>query len=80
LIIYNAMVDAREASDMAKHVGVSVDTVHKLIPAYNRLGVTAVETPGRGGWCREYMTLDEERDFLTPFFDRAQRGELTTVH
>ena len=68
LIIYNALVDPREASDIAKHVGVSVHTIHKLIPAYNRLGIAAVETPGRGGRRREYLTLDEERDFLTPFF------------
>ena len=79
LIIYNAMVDPREAEDIAKHAGVSVHTVHKLIPAYNRLGVAAVETPGRGGRRREYITWDEERDFLTPFFERAERGELTTV-
>src|SRR2546430_7327072 len=62
LIIYNALVDPREASDIAKHAGVSVHTVHKLIPAYNRLGIAAVETPGRGGRRREYLTLDEERD------------------
>ena len=79
LIIYNALVDPREASDIAKHAGVSVHTVHKLIPAYNRLGIAAVETPGRGGRRREYLTLDEEQDFLTPFFERAERGELTTV-
>lgn len=79
LIIYNALVDPREASDIAKHVGVSVHTIHKLIPTYNRLGIAAVETPGRGGRRREYLTLDEERDFLTPFFERAERGEFTTV-
>ena len=79
LIIYNALVDPREASDIAKHAGVSVHTVHKLIPAYNRLGVVAVDTPGRGGRRHEYLSFDEERDFLTPFFERAEGGEVTTV-
>ena len=79
MIIYNALVDPREASDIARHTGVSVHTVHKLIPAYNRLGIAAVETPGRGGRRREYMSFDEEQDFLRPFFDHAERGELTTV-
>ena len=74
LIIYNALVDPREASDIAKHAGVSVNTVHKLIPAYNRLGVAAVETSGKGGRRHEYITLEEERDFLTPFFERAEKG------
>jgi len=79
MIIYNASVDPREAIDIAKHTGVSVHTVHKLIPAYNRLGVAAIETPGRGGRRREYLSFDEEQDFLTPFFERAERGELTTA-
>src|SRR6266536_454167 len=49
LIIYNALVDPREAKDIAKHTGVSMKTVHKLISTYNRLGIAAVETPGKGG-------------------------------
>jgi len=36
MIIYNALVDPREAKDIAKHTGVSVKTVHKLISTYNR--------------------------------------------
>jgi len=79
LIIYNALVDPREAKDIARHTGVSVATVHKLISSYNRLGVAAVETPGKGGRHNEYMTIEEERELLTPFFERAQKGELTTA-
>jgi transposase len=79
LIIYNALVDPREAKDIAKHTGVSVKTVHKLISTYNRLGVVAVETPGKGGRRNESMTLEEERELLTPFFERAKKGELTTI-
>jgi DNA-binding NarL/FixJ family response regulator len=54
LIIYNALVDPREAKDIAKHTGVSVKTVQKLISTYNRLGMAAVETPGKGGRRNEY--------------------------
>jgi transposase len=79
LIIYNALVDPREAKDIAKHTGVSVATVHKVISSYNRLGVAAVETPGKGGRRNEYMTLEEERELLTPFFELAKKGEITTV-
>jgi transposase len=78
-IIYNALVDPREASAIAKHTGVSVHTVHKVISTYNRQGVSAVETKGKGGRYHEYLTLEEERDLLTPFFERAEKGELTTV-
>lgn len=79
LIIYNALVDPREAKDIAKHTGVSVKTVQKLISTYNRLGVAAVETPGKGGRRTASMTLEEERELLTPFVERATKGELTTA-
>lgn len=79
IIIYQALVDPREAKDIAKHTGVSVSTVHKLISTYNRQGVSAVETKGKGGRYNAYLTREEERDLLTPFFERAERGELTTV-
>jgi len=79
LIIYNALIDPREAKDIAKHTGVSVKTVHKLISTYNRLGIAAVETPGKGGRRNEYLTVEEEKELLTPFFELAKKGELTTV-
>jgi transposase len=79
LIIYNALVDPREAKDIARDTGVSVSTVHKVISTYNRLGVAAVETPGKGGRRNEYMTLEEERALLLPFFEHAEKGKLTTV-
>lgn len=79
LIIYNALVEPREAKDIARHTGVSVATVHKMISSYNRLGVAAVETPGKGGRRNEYMTVEEERELLTPFFELAKKGEITTA-
>ena len=57
----------------------SVHTVHQVISTYNREGVSAVETKGKGGRYHEYLTREEERDLFTPFFERAERGELTTV-
>lgn len=79
LIIYNALVDPRPASEIATHVGVSVDTVHQLISKYNRFGVAAVETAGQGGRHKEYLTVEQERQLLAPFFARAQRGEIATA-
>src|SRR5438132_4295349 len=79
LIIDNAIVDPMEAKDIAKNTGVSVKTVHKLISTYNRLGIAAIETPGKGGRRNEYLTFEEEKELLTPFFELAKKGELTTV-
>jgi transposase len=80
LIIYNALVDPREAKEIARDTGVSAATVHTLIPRYNKLGVTAVETHGKGGRHYEYMSWEEEQQLLTPFFERAEKGEVATVH
>src|SRR5690349_16772712 len=79
LILYHALVDPREASDIAKHAGTSVAMVHRVIASYNRLGVAAVETLGKGGRRRQYLTWEEESAFLEPFFDRAERGEIATA-
>src|SRR5712692_11189659 len=79
LIIYNALIDPREAKDIARHTGVSVATVHEVISTYNRLGVAAVETAGKGGRHNEYLTLEEEEQFLAPYFARAEAGEITTT-
>lgn len=78
LIIYTAQANPREAKDIAKDMGVSVAKVHKLIPLYNKLGVSAVETKGKGGRRREYMTLKEEENLLETFSNRAEKGELVT--
>jgi transposase len=78
-IIYNALSAPRKAEEIAKHTGVSVPTVRRVISTYNRLGIAAIETPGTGGRRHEYMTLEQERSFLQPFFARAEKGEITTA-
>ena len=79
LIIYNALVEPRKAEEIARHCGVSKATVHDVISTYNRLGIAAVETAGKGGRRHQYLTLEEEQQFLAPFFARAEAGELTTT-
>ena len=79
LIIYNALVEPRKAEEIARHCGVSKATVHDVISRYNRLGVAAVETAGKGGRRHQYLTLEEEKQFLAPFFAQAHNGEIATV-
>ena len=79
LIIYNAPVEPRPAAEIARHCGVSKATVHAVISRYSRLGVAAIETPGKGGRRRHYLTLEEEQEFLAPFFAQAERVEVATV-
>src|SRR5512135_1564951 len=79
LIIDNALAQPRKAEEIARHCGVSKATVHQIISTYNRLGVPAVETAGKGGRRHQYLTRKEEEQFLAPFFARAEAGELATV-
>ncbi len=46
---------------------------------YNRRGVEALETEGKGGRRRGYLSLTEEKKFLTQFMDSALTGLITTV-
>ena len=78
-IIYNAQVSPRKADEIALHTGVSPTTVHRIIARYNRLGPTAIGQSTKGGRYHEYLTIEQERAFLQPFFARAQRGEIATA-
>ena len=78
-IIYLALIRPRKAEEIARDTGVSVTTVRRVISTYNRLGLAALETPGKGGRRHEYMSLEQERSFLQPFFARAAQGEIATA-
>jgi transposase len=78
-IIYQALTAPRKAEDIARTVGVSLTTVHRVIATYKQGGVAAIETPGKGGRRHQYLTLEQERAFLQPFLARAARGEMATV-
>jgi transposase len=77
-IIYHALVAPQPAEDIALHCGVAKDTVHKLISRYNRFGIAAIETPGKGGRKRFYLSLEQEKQFLEPFVERAKAGSIAT--
>lgn len=78
-IIYQALRAPRQAEDIARTVGVSSSTVHRVIGTYKQRGVAAIETAGKGGRRHHYLTLEQERAFLQPFMACAARGEMTTV-
>lgn len=79
LIVYNALVDPREAQEIALHTGTSVWTVHQVISKYNRYGAAAIATPGKGGRRNCYLSWDEEQEFLAPFFELAALGKIATI-
>lgn len=79
LIVYNALIAPRKASDIADLLAVSTSLVHKVIFLYNREGAKALDVPGPGGRYHEYLSTQEEQAFLAPFFARAEAGELATT-
>ena len=78
-IIYQALTAPRKAEDIARTVGVSLSTVHRVMATYKQAGVAAIETPGKGGRRHQYLTLEQERAFLQPFVARTAQGELVTA-
>jgi transposase len=76
LIIYNALIAPRPASEIADHMGVSVHSVHKLISDYNRYGPKVIELKGRGGRWNSHMSFEEEKAFLAPFIEEAMEGKI----
>lgn len=78
-IVHTALIQPRKAEDIAAILGVSASHVKKVISRYNREGVEAIEIKNCGGRYHEYLSIEEEKNFLTPFWQCAEKGELTTV-
>ena len=68
LIVYNALVAPREAAEIALHTGTTKRTVNQVISDYNRNAVKAIETPGKGGRRRGYLSLAEEKKFRSSVY------------
>ena len=77
--MYTALIQPRKAEEIATCVGVSKSLVHQVISRYNREGIEAIEIKSCGGRYHEYLTKEEEKQFLAPFFQLAEQGELTTT-
>jgi transposase len=78
-IIYTALLRPRKAEEIAECVGVSKSLVQKIISRYNKEGIHAIEIKSSGGRYHEYMSIEEEKEFLAPFWERASSGVLTTT-
>ena len=64
------------AKDIAQVVGWTTGTVRVMHSHYAKLGDSFFDITKRGGRHRQNMTLEEEIQFLRPFFDRARTGSI----
>lgn len=78
LIVYNALVDPRPAAEIGLHTGTTVRSVHQVISEYNRCGAAAIETPGKGGRRKSYLSPDQEEALLAKLETPAKKGKITT--
>lgn len=80
MIIHNALVDPRPASEIAKHTATSLRTVHQVIADYNRVGASTIHPRAkRAKSPRSYLSIEQEAAFLDTFNDSAVSGQLTTT-
>lgn len=49
LVIYNAIVDPRPVSEIARHMALSEGTVHRIIDEYNARGPASFDREGETG-------------------------------
>src|SRR2546428_12421366 len=66
-IVYTSLLQPRKAEEIARSVGVSKSLVQKVISRYNKQGIQSIEIKASGGRYREYLTKEEEKQFLAPF-------------
>jgi transposase len=79
LIVYTALLQPMKAEEIANRVGVSKSLVQKVISRYNKHGITSIQIKAGGGRYHEYLTIEEEKQFLAPFFELAEKGALVTT-
>lgn len=65
--------------DIAAVLAISAVTVKRVWSDYRRLGEKSLQER-RGGRYRENMSQQEEKEFLAPFFEKAQTGGILMVN
>jgi transposase len=68
----------QRAADIAQDVQANVSTVRSWIRDYNRLGPTAHELEGRGGWRHGLMSKADEAKFVMGCRKDAEAGRVMT--
>ncbi|MUL39387.1 helix-turn-helix domain-containing protein [Gloeocapsopsis dulcis] len=76
-IAYPQLVFATQP--IALHVGVSKRFVRKVIQQYNCQGEIGLSTPGKGGRHNCYLSLEQEKQLIEPFKEKARRGQVATA-
>ncbi|MDR3631371.1 MAG: hypothetical protein P4L42_13660 [Desulfocapsaceae bacterium] len=68
-----------DAKTIARITGWTPGTVKKIWSNYLKKGEASLIGVGRGGRRRNYLTHQEEKTFLAPFFKRSASGNIVLV-
>jgi transposase len=79
MVIRHALANPCVAEEIALNTGMAEQSVHNLVAAYNREGEKAVEAKGKGQRQKANLTIEEEKEFLRPFFEKAEKGQIATA-
>jgi len=67
-----------KAEAISKIIGSSVHLVYYIIEQYNRTGESGIKIIGRGGRRTAYLTIEEEKELMNSFEEKAQKGLILT--
>ena len=70
--------EGKSLEEISEKTGYHISTASKLIARYMRDGISAIaENHSKGN--RRNMSFEEEAAILTPFIERAKRGEMVDI-
>ncbi len=67
------------SQEIATAIGWNPSSVRRLQARYLKEGESAFEINERGGRNRENMSIEEERELLSPFFQKEEKGGVLVV-
>jgi transposase len=67
------------AYEVAEMLGVSKQSVWQWVSQYNKSGPDGLERIGSGGRQWSYLSWEEEKEVLEPFWGKARDGEVITA-
>lgn len=79
LVILSLHKLPQTSKQLSLQFNLSEIAVRKLISSYNKDGEAVFDVKGQGGRKNEILTFEQEKEFLSQFFDKAVKGQISTV-
>jgi transposase len=77
-IIYMVLTYEVDAGYLSDTTGYSKPAIYSIIKQFNKKSFGDVTTKQKGGRRREYMSIEEEQDFMTALEFKAIKGQILT--